>query len=108
MRSIALGAAAAAVVLVTPAAGRAQEPTSTGAHGSVNAGYGFQPEDGTETIRFDKNLDGTFTDTVTTVAGANAFAPGFCGGAAVTPTPAGGCAQDEDGADFGGRLGYDW
>jgi outer membrane immunogenic protein len=108
MKRIALGAAAAAVILVTPAPGRAQETKWTGGYVSVTGGYGFQPDDGAETIRFDKNLDGAFTDTVTTVAGANAFAPGFCGGAAVTPTPSGGCTTDEDGGDFGGRLGYDW
>jgi outer membrane immunogenic protein len=108
MRHIALGAAAAAVILVTPAAGRAQDTKWTGAYISVNGGYGFQPDDAAETIRFDKNLDGDFTDTVTSAAGANAFAPGFCGGAALTPTPGGGCTEDKDGADFGGRLGYDW
>lgn len=108
MRTITLGAAAAAAILMTPAMGLAQQKSWTGAYVSVNGGYGFQPEDGAETIRFDKNLDGQFSDTVTTAAGANAFAPGFCGGAALTPTPGGGCTEDEDGADFGGRLGYDW
>lgn len=35
------------------------------------------------TPAFDTSLDGNFTDTVRTVAGADAFSPGFCGGAAV-------------------------
>jgi outer membrane immunogenic protein len=108
MRTLTLGAAAAAALFLNPSLGQAQEKNWTGAYLSVSGGYGFQPEDATETIRFDKNLDGQFGDTVTNVAGANAFAPGFCGGAALTPTPGGGCVQDEDGADFGGRLGYDW
>jgi outer membrane immunogenic protein len=108
MKTIALGVAAAAAMLMTPAPGRAQDKTWTGAYVSVNGGYGFQPDDSGETIRFDKDLDGEFGDTVTNVAGADAFAPGFCGGAAVTPVPGGGCSQDDDGADFGGRLGYDW
>lgn len=108
MRTITLGAAAAAAMLMTPALGRAQDKNWTGAYVSANGGYGLQPDDGSETIRFDKNLDGDFSDTVTNVAGANAFAPGFCGGGALTATPSGGCTKDEDGADFGGRLGYDW
>lgn len=61
-----------------------------------------------EFVGFDKNLDGAFTDTVTTAAGANAFSPGFCAGASVTNTPAGGCVGDDDAVDGGLRLGYDW
>jgi outer membrane immunogenic protein len=108
MKTITLGAAAAAAVLMAAGPGSAQDRGWTGAYISVNGGYGFQPDDSAETIRFDKNLDGDFGDTVTNVAGANAFAPGFCGGAARTPVPGGGCTEDEDGGDFGGRLGYDW
>lgn len=59
-------------------------------------------------ILFDTNLDGQFGDTVRTGAGANAFSPGFCGGAAIGRTPGEGCAGDDAGDDFGVRLGYDW
>jgi opacity protein-like surface antigen len=107
MKAIALAAAVAAATL-TPGIGSAQDDAWKGFYLSVNGGYGFQPDDAAEVIRFDKNLDGQFADTVTNVAGADAFAPGFCGGAALTPRPDGGCIDDEDGADFGGRLGYDW
>jgi outer membrane immunogenic protein len=103
-----VGAVAVAAILLAAAPGTAQEKSWTGLYVSANGGYGFQPEDASETIRFDKNLDGDFTDTVTSAAGANAFSPGFCGGGAMTPIPSGGCTADEDGADFGGRLGYDW
>jgi outer membrane immunogenic protein len=106
MRTIALGALAA--ILVLPAAGRAQERGWTGLYVAFNGGYGYQANDGAETVRFDKDLDGDFGDTITTAAGARAFSPGFCAGAALASTPAGGCRKDEDGADFGGRLGYDW
>ncbi|MGH8030515.1 MAG: outer membrane protein, partial [Arenimonas sp.] len=58
-------------------------------------------------IAFDNNLDGTFGDTVNTSAGANAFSPGFCGGAAVGRTPASGCRDDAGGGDLGVRAGYD-
>jgi opacity protein-like surface antigen len=108
MKILSLATAAAAAILVNPVVGAAQDKPWQGAYLSVNGGYGFQPDDASETIRFDKNLDGQFTDTVTNVAGADAFAPGFCGGAANTPRPDGGCVEDEDGADFGGRLGFDW
>ncbi len=107
MRSIMLGAVAAAV-LMTPVPGSAQEKDWTGGYLSATGGYGFQSEDGAEAFGFDKNLDGDFTDTINTAAGANAFSPGFCAGAAATALPSAGCAEDEDGATFGGRLGYDW
>lgn len=61
-----------------------------------------------ETVRFDTGLDGAFGDTVRTAGGADAFSPGFCGGRAINATAASGCATDKKGADFGGRLGYDW
>ncbi len=61
-----------------------------------------------DTVVFDRNLDGTFVDTITTAAGADAFSPGFCVGAAATSQPSGGCTQDEKGLDAGGRAGYDW
>lgn len=86
----------------------AQSAGWTGGYVGGHVGYGFQPDDDDETIRFDKNLDGVFSDTVTTAAGANAFSPGFCGGAAKGPTPASGCGKDDDGVDYGLRGGYDW
>ena len=48
-------------------------------------GYTFQQNDSNEHLRFDTNADGNFNDTVTTTAGANAFSPGTCGGAARRP-----------------------
>lgn len=66
------------------------------------------PEGSDNVIVFDRNLDGTFNENITTAAGANAFSPGFCTGAASTALPAGGCTQDGRGPDFGGRAGYDW
>lgn len=65
-------------------------------------------DSGDDFVVFDKNLDGNFNDTITTAAGANAFSPGFCEGAAVSALPSGGCRQDDGGADYGLRGGYDW
>jgi opacity protein-like surface antigen len=99
-------AAAAALLLAGSEAVQAQSWKGFYVGGQV--GSGFLPEGSDKFVGFDKNLDGAFTDTVTTVAGANAFSPGFCPGASVTPTPAGGCLRDEDAVDAGIRLGYDW
>jgi opacity protein-like surface antigen len=75
-----------------------------------HAGSAELDDDGGESIRFDTDLDGDFGDQVTTATGANAFSPGFCGGAASGPTPAGGCRgnSDDSNEDYGLRAGYDW
>jgi len=57
-------------------------------------------------IRFDRNLDGTFGDTITNAAGANAFAPGFCPGVANSAT-AGDCRYSRQGIEYYGRAGAD-
>ena len=59
-------------------------------------------------ILFDTNLDGTFGDTIRNTAGADAFSPGFCGGASQGRTPAAGCSEDKGGTEYGARAGYDW
>jgi outer membrane immunogenic protein len=93
--------------IAAPAA-LAQSGGWTGGYAGVQVGRADQPGNDDETIRFDRNLDGNFDDTVTTSSGANAFSPGFCGGAANGPTPASGCRDDNNGTDYGARLGYDW
>jgi outer membrane immunogenic protein len=70
--------------------------------GMINAESG-----GTERIEFDKNLDGSFGDVVLTSAGADAFSPGFCNGAANDRTPAAGCDKDDEGADYALVAGFD-
>ena len=71
-------------------------------------GYDVQPNDVGSRILFDRGSNGSFGDTVSTAAGANAFSPGFCNGRArgATPTP-GGCANDRDGWSYYGRIGMD-
>src|SRR5262245_20913908 len=109
MKHSRLGGLAVVTFVLFAGAGTAHAQRKwTGAHVSGQVGRGFQPEDSGELVRFDKNLDGDFGDTVTTAAGANAFSPGFCGGGALTSSPASGCTEDEDGVDFGLRAGYDW
>jgi outer membrane immunogenic protein len=101
IRTIALAAAALAA-LAPPALSQEW----TGLYVGAQAGYAFQDSNDSETVLFDRNLDGTFNDTITTAAGANAFSPGFCGGSAQANTP-GACKDDEDGFDLGVRAGYD-
>lgn len=100
-------ALAGATLLATPAMAQTTEDW-TGFYVGGHLGYGFQPNDDGETIEFDTNLDGTFTDNVNTTTGANAFSPGFCGGAANDRTPADGCDDDRDGVEFGVHAGFDY
>lgn len=100
-------AALAATTVAAPAL--AQDANSwTGPYVGFSAGWDFQPGDGDERINFDTNLDGNYNDTVRTVAGANAFSPGFCGGATGTPTPAAGCVSDKDDVKLALNAGYDY
>lgn len=99
---------AAALGLLAAGAAQAQESDWSGAYVGAHAGFTSGDGDDGETVLFDTNLDGAFGDTVRTTAGANAFSPGFCGGAAATSLPAGGCREDDDGFEFGARLGYDF
>ena len=81
----------------------------TGAYVGGHVGYGFQSDKGGENLVFDTNLDGEYGDTVRTGAGANAFSPGFCGGAPNGNNAGAGCKKDDDGGlDAGLRAGYDW
>ena len=93
--------------VLNPAAASAQSASWSGPYVGGRLGVLRQPSGGTERINFDNTLDGTFNDTVNTAAGANAFSPGFCNGAANDRTPASGCRDDDEGADGAVMLGYD-
>jgi outer membrane immunogenic protein len=102
---LALGAAIAA-----PASAQSADDADgfTGFYVGGSFGAAVQPNDGGKSsILFDRNADGTFGDTVTTVAGADAFSPGFCGGGATSSAP-GGCRKDKDGIEYMGRVGADY
>ena len=91
----------------TPTIAQAADDWS-GFHVQGLIGNAGDTDDNGDSIRFDTNLDGGFGDTVNTSAGANAFSPGFCDGAAVDRTPAAGCASNGSDQDAGVRVGYDW
>lgn len=61
-----------------------------------------------ESVRFDRNLDGQFNDTVRTPAGGDAFSPGFCSGQANGVSAGDGCDGDKGGVEAGIRGGYDF
>lgn len=96
----------AAVTMTMASSAFAQDWSGLYLGGSVG---GARPSrDAGERVEFDTNLDGSFGDVVRTAAGADAFSPGFCAGAAMGATPAMGCEDDSGGIDAGGRVGYDW
>lgn len=83
-------------------------PDWSGPYIGVYGGVVENHEQAGETLLFDRNLDGVFTDTVTTAANANAFAPGFCQGQALSAEAASGCNKDDRGVEGSVRVGYDW
>lgn len=96
------------LIVATPALAQSSEDQPfSGPYVAIQGGYDAQPNDVGEAIKFDRNLDGTFGDTITTGAGANAFSTGFCNGQARTNSPAQGCVNDRDSYNYGGRIGYD-
>jgi outer membrane immunogenic protein len=101
---------ALAGALMMPAVAGAQETTREdhfdGPYVSIFGARTSQANDGDETLVFDTNRDGEFGENVVTTTGANAFAPGFCGGAA-TGTANADCGGDRDGWEYGARLGFD-
>ena len=99
---------AAATALLLGGLTSAQAQTWNGFYLGAQIGGGFLRDGQDKVVVFDKNLDGAFTDTVNTAAGANAFSPGFCAGTPRAVTPGGGCDQDDQSTDAGLRLGYDW
>lgn len=112
MRTTLLASAAgiaAALAFAAPAAAQdmVEDAPFTGIHVGGSFGFDAQPNDVGETIEFDRNLDGVFLDTVRTGTGANAFAPGFCNGAARSSANQN-CRNDRDDLSYSARVGADY
>jgi outer membrane immunogenic protein len=110
------GLAAAMVSPAVSAQTADEDPGFSGIYVGVAGGYDVQPNDVGSSILFDRDLNGTFGDTVSTATGANAFgAPigGFCNGAALAavsptnPVAGAGCRNDKDGWSYYARVGAD-
>jgi len=110
MNQIRMKSAIAAVLLAAACAPAAAQEVSdwNGFYLGGNVGGSDTIDSGGDRILFDTNQDGGFGDTVRTVTAADAFSPGFCGGAANARTPNFGCVKDKGGAEYGLRAGYDW
>ena len=100
-----LGAASLSLI-ATPAFAQSANEEWEGAYIGGSIGLAAQNNDRSENVVFDTNLDGSFDNNVNTVTGANAFAPGFCGGAAASAQPVD-CRGDKDGLEYNIRAGYD-
>lgn len=99
----------AAVVGFVAFAGSASAQDWTGGYVGGFAGYVNTQGDNSERLNFDTNLDGTFSDTVRTGAGADAFSPGFCNGTPKGNNAGAGCSSDNNNnGEIGLRAGYDW
>lgn len=110
MKRIFSAAAAAFVVYATPALAQETADGFGGFYIGAAGGYDVQPNDGNARVLFDRNLDGTYGDSVLAPGGGNAFTPGFCGGRAVdrlSPAAGGRCVNDKDGGAIYGRIGVD-
>ncbi len=107
MRTPLIAAGLAAGALFTGAA-HAQAADWSGVYFGGAVGYADPSGDDGETLLFDTNRDGGFNDTVRTGAGANAFSPGFCDGAAIGNAPAAGCVSNDGNLSLALRAGYDW
>ncbi|MDQ8027637.1 MAG: outer membrane beta-barrel protein [Brevundimonas sp.] len=83
-------------------------PDWSGPYVGIYGGAVDNKENDGETLVFDRNLDGVFGETVTTSGGADAFAPGFCGGRAQSNEAVTGCLGDDTGVEGSIRAGYDW
>ena len=107
-------AALLAVGLAAPAGAQSWMPNSnarpdwSGPYVGVYGSATKTNDQDDERLRFDRNLDGNFGDTVRTAAGADAFSPGSCGGSTNGGTPADGCDDDAEGSEGGVRAGWDF
>ncbi|MFT3964354.1 MAG: outer membrane beta-barrel protein [Sphingobium sp.] len=103
--------AAATAMTALPAAAQDTGDRATHFNGfyiGAGGGYDMQNNHRGQSVGFDTDRNGTFNDTVPlTVAGGNAFVPGFCPGFATSTTPASGCTGDQDAGEFFGKIGYD-
>ena len=99
--------ATALATFAPPAFAQSEDEQWEGVYIGGSIGIGAQSNDRNEIVVFDTDGDGAFDNSVNTILGADAFAPGFCGGASTGTTPTDGCLSDKDGYAYNIRAGYD-
>lgn len=105
---LAAGAATALAWGAASGAAAQANPDWTGFSFGIVGGALSTDDDEDEALLFDRDLDGSFDDAVTTVAGADAFSPGYCAGSPNGPSAVGGCDDDKEGVEAAVRFGYDY
>jgi outer membrane immunogenic protein len=106
---IALSAAALAFTAASPVFAQSEDTASEPSFNQFYIGGSFGGAHTAQrggSVLFDRDLNGSFGDTVTTLAGADAFSPGFCSGTA-TSTGNSNCSFQRDGIEYYGRVGGD-
>jgi outer membrane immunogenic protein len=109
MRNVFLVSAMAIAAAATPAFAQSEDTDNEPSFNQFYVGGSFGGAHTAQkqgSILFDRNLDGTFGDTLTTTTGADAFSPGFCSGVA-TSTANEACSFQRDGIEYYGRFGGD-
>ncbi|MGY2735300.1 outer membrane protein [Sphingomonas sp. UYP23] len=105
----------AGLTFAVPAMAQEADPKPfDGLYVGGTVGFDAQPNDTRSAILFDRNLDGAFTESVTTATGADAFVAtaaqpgaGFCNGRATSSGKLTGCTNDKDNISYSGRIGFD-
>ncbi len=100
-------AASLTAIAATPAAAQNNAASWTGPYVGGQIGVSNIDNDKNPQVRFDTNRDGTFSDTVRTTTGADAFSTGFCDGRALGPTRTSGCNNGDQALVGGVHAGYD-
>lgn len=109
-----LTAATAAIAIAAPVAAQDNatedgQPSDyfNGFYVGGTFGLDSTANDDQDGLAFDTDRDGSFNNNVNTTTGANAFSPGFCGGAANGRAPSNGCNDDDDSYGYSIRAGID-
>ncbi|WP_379920774.1 outer membrane protein [Erythrobacter sp. R86502] len=105
-KTMSLSASVAALTMSTAAFAQTEDRFFDGPYIAGSVGLETPDDSGNDRLVFDTNGDGDFNNTVATVAGADAFSPGFCAGSAVSAASAG-CRGNELNEGYSLRIGYD-
>lgn len=104
MKTLLLAATASLALAAGGAQAQDYDTNFAGLYVGAHLGGSVPENHKDETVRFDRDLDGTYGGTADTFAN---FSPGFSGGAANGTTQNAGVDSDDESVPAGIRLGYD-